>query len=159
MAPTTLSEAAWRLVVLSRIEWLKAFMTRRPTAGSAERAKTRITAWFAPALASAVLCVLFAYAAPPELAILAGASALCFFEVVFALRLATMDQRANFRFRATRRSVLDLARQKPPELSRHIFRAAPYLRRAFPARPFVGQSRNSQGLDAEAAPICGFAFT
>jgi hypothetical protein len=122
-------------------------------AGSSERAKPPITAW----IAAVVLFVLFAHAGPTELAILAGASALCYFEVVFALRLATTDQRADLMFRAARRSALDLARQQPPELSRHIVPAAPCPRRAFTARPFVGRSRNSDGLDAEAAPI-GFAF-
>jgi hypothetical protein len=133
-------------------------MTHLQTAGSAEQTDTRIIAWFATALTSVVLFVLFAHAGPTELAILAGASALCYFEVVFALRLATMDHRANLLFPAAGRSALDLARQKRPELSRHIFRAAPYLRRAFPARPFVGRSRNTDGLDAEAAPARGFAF-
>lgn len=133
-------------------------MTRRRAAGSAEQANTRIAAWVAATLTSVILFVLFAHAGPTELAVLAGASALCYFEVVFALRLATADRRANLLFRAARRSALDLARRKPPEPSRHVFRAAPYLRRAFPARPFVGQSRNSHGLDAEATPICGFAL-
>jgi len=122
-------------------------------AGSAERANTPISAW----IAAIVLFVLFAHAGPTELAILAGASALCYFEVVFALRLATTDDRASLMFRAARRSALDLARQNPPERSPPVFRNARYLRRAFPARPFVGRSRNSDGLDAEAAPI-GFAF-
>ncbi|WP_158914712.1 hypothetical protein [Caulobacter sp. S45] len=133
-------------------------MTRRSSARSANRGDTRLAAWFASALTSVVLIFLFAHADPTELAILAGASALCYFEVVFALRLATTDKRASLLFRAARRSALDLARQKPPELFRHVSRAAPYLRRSFPARPFVGQSRNSHGLDVEAAPICGFAF-
>jgi hypothetical protein len=133
-------------------------MTHRPTAGPAERAKTPIAAWFAPALTSAVLFVLFAHAGPTELAILAATSALCYFEVIFALRLATTDERANVLFRAARRTALNLARQKPPELSRPVFRNARYLRRVFPARPFVGHSRNSHGLDADAAPTPGFAF-
>jgi hypothetical protein len=116
----------------------------------------RIAAWVAPTLVSAVLLALFAHVGPAELAILAGASALCYFEVIFALRFATADRRANLPFKAAR-TGLDPARHRPPELSRHIFRAAPYLRRTFPARrPFVG--RNSNGLDAEAAPSCGFAF-
>ncbi len=133
-------------------------MTRWPMAGSAKQGNRRLAAWFAPTLTSVVVFVLFAHAGPTELAILAGASALCYFEVVFALRLATTDQRTNLLFPAAGRSALDLARQKRPELSQHIFRAAPYLRRAFPARPFVGRSRNSDGLDAEAAPARGFAF-
>jgi hypothetical protein len=92
------------------------------------------------------------------LAILAGASALCYFEVLLALRIAGTDRRANLLFRAARRSALDLARQRSSKLSRRTFRAAPYLRRAFPARPFVGQSHSSHDLDVEAAPIGGFAF-
>jgi hypothetical protein len=123
-------------------------------AGLSDRANIPISA----SIAAIVLFVLFAHAGPTELAILAGASALCYFEVVFALRLATTDRRANLVFRAARRSALDLARRTPPERSPPIVRAAPYPRRAFPARPFVGCSRNSDGLDAEAARICGSAF-
>jgi hypothetical protein len=104
-----------------------------------------------------VLFVLFAHAGPTELAILAGASALCYFEVVFALRVATADGQANLLFRADRRSALVLARHKRPERSKPVFRNARWRRRAFPARPFVGRSRDSDGLDSEAAPI-GFAF-
>jgi hypothetical protein len=58
--------------------------------------------------------------------------------------------------RDARQSALDLARQRP-QPSSHVFRPAPQLRRAFPARPFVGRSRNSDGLDAEVAPG-GIAF-
>jgi hypothetical protein len=133
-------------------------MAPRHRAGLAERANTPVSAWIAAALASIILFVLFSHAGPTELAVLAGASALCYFEVIFALRLATTDVRANLLFRAARRSALNLARQKPPELSRPVFRNARYLRRAFPARPLVGHARNSHGLDAEAAPVCGFAF-
>ena len=127
-------------------------------AASAKRANSRVVEWFAPALTSALLFVLFSHAGPSELAVLAATSALCYFEVVFALRWATTDERANVLFRAARRSALDLARRTPPKPSPPIFRNAHYLRRTFPARPFAGQSRHSDGLDAEAAARSGFAF-
>jgi len=133
-------------------------MARLQTVGPAQEANLWFAARLAPAFTSLVLFVLFAHAGPTELAILAGASVLCYFEVVFALRRTTMDRHVNARFPAARRSAFDPPGQKPPELFGHIFRAAPYLRRAFPQRPFVGRSRNSQGLDAEADPICRSAF-
>ncbi len=133
-------------------------MTHWPAAGPAKQANTRIAARLAPALTSVVLFVLFSHAGPTELAILAATSALCYFEVIFALRLATTDDHANVLCRAARRSALNLARHKPPELSRSIFRNARCLRRVFPARPFVGHSRKAHRLDAEAAPAFGFAF-
>jgi hypothetical protein len=131
-------------------------MTRKRAAGSANQATMRIAAWVAPTLVSVVLLALLAHVGPAELALLAGASALCYFEVVFALRFAPAHRRANLHSRAAR-GALDQVRYTPPELSRQIFRAAPYLRRAYPPRrPVVG--RNSNGLDAEAAPLCGSAF-